>query len=44
MPQKKINTKANKTFIELKGNGGIYFIKLLNCNTGNLSVQKVILQ
>lgn len=40
----QVKTKATKIFIELKGSTGIYFVKVLNCNTGSLSVQKIMLQ
>ena len=41
--EKRINTKATKTFVDIKGNKGLYFVKVLNCNTGSICVNKVIL-
>lgn len=42
--EKRVKQSVSKTFVELKGNTGIYFVKILNCTTGTLEVKKVILQ
>lgn len=42
--EKIVKANVTKTYIELKGNAGIYFVNVLNCNTGKQQTRKVILQ
>lgn len=42
--EKTLRSNASKTFININGGTGIYFINVLNCTTGKLEVKKVILQ
>lgn len=44
LQHKKITTKAGKTFIELKGSKGLYFVRVINCSTGTQTVEKIILE
>ena len=42
--EKEVRANIGKTFINLKGTTGIYFINVLNCSTGKQQTAKVILQ
>jgi hypothetical protein len=42
--EKSVRSNASKTFINIQGATGIYFINILNCTTGKLEVKKVILE
>lgn len=44
LQHKKITTKAGKTFIELKGSKGLYFVRVINCSTGTQTIEKIILE
>ena len=42
--EKEIRTNVGKTFVEIKGSKGMYFINILNCSTGKQEVKKLILE
>lgn len=41
---KTIRSNIAKTFVELQGSKGIYFVKVFECNSGKQEVKKVILE
>jgi hypothetical protein len=41
---KNLRSNTSKTFINIQGATGIYFINILNCTTGKLEAHKVILE